>query len=283
MRGLGWDEWRESLALVALKSSDVIVLLQTFIDDSSDQRQKVLTVSASVASTYRQWTQLRLKWNKRLKKDGLKYFKSSEFFRLGGEFRVFADPIRFPKPKGREAANRLRKDLEDIITETGAIATATCVPIETYQEFRSTVPGAAAVFDQDPAEAALYSVVHECLLMMQEDFPQSRIRFVCDSTSAQERFTKVYFDYLRIHPQCKAFIQGADLPHLDDKKHPPLQVADMVASISREMATRFLQDPTDAVEIKRLKGSMFKVCIWNWTWMMDTLQRQPHLVPSSNS
>jgi hypothetical protein len=280
MQGLTWKEWRESLSLVGLRNEDVIVLLRAFIDDSSDRHQKVLTVSGAVASTYRQWSKLRIEWNKRLKRDGLRYFKSSEYSVLRGEFSVFADPNKYPKPLGREAANLLRLDLEEIVHRIGVIGVSTCVPIQTYQEFRAVVPGAAEVFNEDPAESALYSVVHECVLMMQEDFPGSKIAFVCDSTSAQERFTKVYFEYLRRHAPARDVIHGALLPHLDDKKHPPLQVADMMASISREMATRYLQNPESPTPIQRLEGSIYKICTWNWDWMMDTLRKQPHLVPN---
>ncbi|HWF13326.1 MAG TPA: hypothetical protein VG272_06295, partial [Candidatus Acidoferrales bacterium] len=39
------------------------------------------------------WVKLKNSWNKRLKRDGLTYFRATEYYSLRGEFAKYRDPI----------------------------------------------------------------------------------------------------------------------------------------------------------------------------------------------
>jgi hypothetical protein len=77
-----------------------------FLDDSKDQNQRRLLVSAGFLGTKNDWHHLRIAWKKRLKKDGLEYFKTSEYKMLDGEFSKFKTAA-YPPPTGREKAAKI--------------------------------------------------------------------------------------------------------------------------------------------------------------------------------
>ena len=58
------------------------------------------------------------------------------------------------------------------------------------------------------------------------------------------------------------------MAHLDDKTCIPLQTADMVASMGKEMATEYLET-MQPVMLKRMKGSFYRLYIWNETAIRD--------------
>src|SRR5712691_6322885 len=88
------------------------MLFHCFLDDSKDQNQSKLLVSAGFLGTKDDWHHLRIAWKKRLKKDGLKYFKTSEYKMLEGEFARFKTAA-YPSPNGRNKASQITNDLQD--------------------------------------------------------------------------------------------------------------------------------------------------------------------------
>jgi len=91
------------------------LLFRAFIDDSADRRQKVAVVAGAFVSSHREWGKFSINWKRLLKTHGIKYFRSTEYYGLSGEFAKFRDPVQFPSPKGREAATRVLTDLERLI------------------------------------------------------------------------------------------------------------------------------------------------------------------------
>src|ERR1700683_5356556 len=86
------------------------MLWRTFIDDSSDQKQELVMLAGALMGTQKDWNALNREWWRRLKQDGLSYSRSAEYNSLRGEFYIFRDPVKYPKPKGSEAARQLRAD-----------------------------------------------------------------------------------------------------------------------------------------------------------------------------
>ena len=77
-----------------------------FMDDSKDSKQEVVVVSAGLMGNQDQWDLIRKRWNDRLRKDNLAYFKNSECVNLQGEFRKFRD--LGPLLVGKAHAQRIR-------------------------------------------------------------------------------------------------------------------------------------------------------------------------------
>jgi len=126
------------------------------------------------------------------------------------------------------------------------------IPVQTYKHFRSTVAGASVTLNEDAFAAALQSMILECAALVREKIPgHHRITFVCDDGPKSAIYSAVYANF-KIKNANVAQIMGG-LTHLDDKKHPPLQAADMMASIGRDEALSLIQNPPE-IEWRVLKN-----------------------------
>src|SRR5712692_9425201 len=97
----------------------------TGLDESSDREQRKVFVVAGYLARQEAWTEIERQWMRRLEQEcdpePMRYFSSSECMSLSGEFRRFRDPIKYPKPKGRQAANAIRDDLQQILRVANAV------------------------------------------------------------------------------------------------------------------------------------------------------------------
>jgi hypothetical protein len=143
--------------LVSLTGAKIFAvgLMRTYIDDSADQKQEKVILAGAFVGWYHQWNALRKEWWKRLKKDDLKYFRSTECRSLQGAFSKYRDAVNYPKPDGRDAANNVRDDLDAIIHKSGVMGIACCVPMQVYNDIRATEPHAAEILSEEAYEMAL--------------------------------------------------------------------------------------------------------------------------------
>ena len=219
------------------KESDLLVLLKTYIDDSTDGNRERVAVAGAFMGRFGQWSSLQETWRKRLRREGIEYFHSTDYYGLSGQFFRYRDPERYPKPAGSQAAKQLRDDLESIIRRNRIAGFAVCVPIPLFREFKSRDAVASGIFTE-PFEFAL-----QCLFKQLADEVKSqigeghRLTFVVDESDRAARIMRVYHEFKRINPGLAASM-GA-LTHLDDKVCPPLQAADMMASIAKEIYTEW--------------------------------------------
>ena len=63
--------------------------------------------------------------------------------------------------------------------------------------------------------------------------------------------------------------------HLDDKKNPPLQAADMVASLGKEIALEYLKR-NEQIPLPRMKGIFWKLVSWDKPSMQHLARLQPN-------
>ena len=100
------------------------MVFQCFLDDSKDQDQSKVFVSAGFLGTIEYWSDLRAAWSKCLKQFGLEYFKTSEFKMLRGQFEVLKSAA-YPSPKGREKANEIRDSLLAVLVKRDPLQVGT--------------------------------------------------------------------------------------------------------------------------------------------------------------
>jgi hypothetical protein len=221
------------------------VLLRVFIDDSSDQRQEKVVLAGAFVGWYHQWSQLQKEWKKRLKQDGLRYFRSTECRSLQGEFFKFRDETNYPKPHGRRAANKIRDDLDAIIHKSGVMGIAACVPMQAYNTLRAIEPHAAEIFPEDAFEVALQAVFQLCYETVQNEMrkeigPQ-KVALICDDGPSAPRIAKMFEQFLERNPAYGDVLES--LVHRDDKKLPQLQSADLMAHLAKDRFSEWLDDP----------------------------------------
>ena len=240
------------------------MLLRVYIDDSADQKQEKAVVAGAFVGKFGQWSELSTLWRRRLKRDGLKYFRSTEYYSLREEFARYRDPVKYPKPEGSEAACALREDLDAIIKKSQVMGVAAAIPLDLYNKFRETVPGAKDVFGKDAFDGALQSLIARCVRISKREFNGTHLSFVCDQSNSAPRILEVFRKLKQSDTDIAEIAEG--LVHWDDKKFPPLQAADLMAHLAREYFMGWLADP-NTVTLKRLQDSVYNICRWDWAFM----------------
>jgi hypothetical protein len=170
-------------------------------------------------------------WRVRLKRDGVRYFRTSDYFAMEGEFRKLAD--RYGLTNARVLADALFKDLKSILRSYDVHFFCFGCPIATLKEVRRE-PRPWIVLDSDP-----YVMVHEELIyraarMIRERPQPEPIAFLFDENAKGAAFNSIaWAEFKRsVYPSSVAQCM-ATLAPLDDKKCPSLQAADLIAHTAR--------------------------------------------------
>jgi uncharacterized protein DUF3800 len=269
--------------MVSITEAKRFVMLRVYVDDSADEKQQRVVAAGAYVGFYKQWRALRDKWKRRLKRDGLSYFHTTECYSLRGEFGRFRDPIKYPVPTGRQAADAILHDLEAIIETTQVMGLAVCIPLEMYNEVRSTEQHAAEIFTADAFQVALSSLFKSCAEIARDKFrPQEKLAFVCDISDQSPIITQMYIQFRHNNPGLCQFISS--FGHQDDKIFPPLQAADLMAHLARKRFGEYLNDPTKSVFTgnaalkERLKKlNIHKIEAWDRNYMMAVLDSEKKL------
>jgi hypothetical protein len=259
--------------LVALTHCDSFaMLIRGYIDDSADEKHKTVAVAGAFLGNHKQWKKLVREWRARLRGEGIRYFRSTEYYSLRGEFERYRDPVKYPKPKGSEAAKSFRDDLESIIKESGIRGFAHCIPLEMYQEVRDSVAMAADVFPTDAFEVALQSLIRDCAKEFKQLYgDRHKLAFMCDEGPSSARIGEAYRAFKALNPDFSDMI--GTLIFGDDKRFPQLQAADMMASTGKEIRLR-IQGGNEAPIEHRLSSSIYFVRHWTKDIMLQLLDLQ---------
>jgi Protein of unknown function (DUF3800) len=255
-----------------------VMLIVSYIDDSADGNRDRVVLAGCFMSTPEEWEKLAVRWRERLSRDGLNYFRSTEYYSFRGEFERFCDPISYPKPEGKLAASALRDDLDRIIQGSEVIGMAVCIPMDVYRTIRDTEPDAAQIFHDDAFITALQSLMTLCAETVRDSFEgDARIAFVCDETNRAREIARIYSEFKEANLPIKRFMQG--LVHKDDKQFPQLQAADLAAHIAKERFEDWLSDPATAGNKESLESRLERVKIasiryWSREYMLHALGRE---------
>jgi Protein of unknown function (DUF3800) len=248
------------------------MICHCFLDDSKDQKQDQMVVSAGFIGTQDARGSLRRAWKKRLTDDGIEYFKTNEYKMLDGQFLKFKDEVNYPKPKGRDAARKIKADLQEIVKVNHPIVgVGIAIPISDYSLVCDR-PEAQGVFYGDPYHRALESVMFEVAKMVRGRPGRNMVAFVHDEGPDYDSLRHVYRSFLENNPKSAKVIGG--FQRLDDKLHPPLQAADMIANNILGLGIDWLsKGRPDPLKVE-MKESIQKVGIWTEHYMLSILKSQ---------
>lgn len=93
----------------------------------------------------------------------------------------------------------------------------------------------------------------------------AHLAFFCDDGPNAEKVLATYQAYKALNPNAGSIIQS--FVHQDDKKVPPLQVADLMASLGRETYMT-KQDP------RGIRESVEWVKVWDEAYMLELLEHE---------
>lgn len=167
-----------------------------------------------------------------MKRDGLSYFRATEYYGLHGEFFRFRDPFAYPEPQGSAAAKSLRDDLERIISQSNLVGIALVIPLDIYWTIRNSEPAAKQIFPGDPFEIAIQCLMDQCVRDSVSKMSSTPLAFYCDDGPNSARMLETYRSYKALNPKANEVIKSFVVQ--DDRKFQPLQAADLMAHLGRE-------------------------------------------------
>jgi hypothetical protein len=255
-------------------------MLRVYMDDSADQKQERVVTAGAYVGFYHQWKWLVERWRKRLKREGIPFFHTTAYYSLRDEFAIYRDPVKYPIPKGKEAAKRLLDDLEGIIHESEVMGIAICIPMEVYSDVRTREKDASVIFPSDAFQVALISLFKSCVEIARDEFdPSQQLAFTCDRSNRDEIDKAVYEQFRKDNPSLAQFVHSFN--HQDDETWPPLQTADLRAHLARRRYIDWLDDPDknqftpdEALRTRLKRLAVHKIQHWDRNYIMAVLDHE---------
>jgi hypothetical protein len=246
------------------------MVFHSFLDDSKDANQSKLFISAGFFGLQEDWGSLRISWKKILDDNGIKYFKSSEYNHLTGEFKKFRSDA-FPKPTGREAAKKIKDALQAVVDRHQRIrGVGITIPVGEYEKVRSR-PEAAELLSDNIYHHALESVMFETVKLIRKIGGRNVVAFVHDEESDFETLHQVYLGFKKLNPKTSNLMRG--FAPFSDKEHPPLQMADMIANNALELGIENLEKGVFDQTRIAMKKNIQILGVWDEHYMLSILKQ----------
>ena len=208
-----------------------------FIDDSADGLRKKYVVAGALIDTKEAWHAFTVKWKHLLRsKPAIPYFHAVELGGLHGPFKQFKDNQIWPPPSGKRAAERKRDLLVELIESSNLIAVGCAVLIPDYEKVRSAYPEVSCL-SKDAFQFALQQISVLAVNVVKEIDADGQVSFVMDSSSRASHYEKLFERFLIANPVTATAVKS--FRHLDDKKVPALQAADLCAATVKSAFDRF--------------------------------------------
>jgi len=242
-----------------------------YLDDSKDRLQEKVVVSGSFIGTKDTWAAFRTAWAAKLKEHGLRYYKTAEWRGLRGEFQKFRSEANYPAPSGREAADEIRNQLEVVVEQSqiGGLGIVISVPV--FQEVLSMPEFNEKMKHMTPYQLVLQMLLLKSVEQIRTVPGKHMIAFVHDEGDDRTFLCETYKAFKKKNPRTAKYMAGFSC--LDDKLHPPLQCADMVANITNHYAQQWQANPTEA-HLKKLRESILQINVWNKDFLIKVLRNQ---------
>ena len=245
------------------------MIYHCFLDDSKDQNQSKMVVSAGFVGTKDDWGQLRIAWRKRLEDDGQEYFKTSEYKMLTGQFARFRT-AEYPPPSGRDKARQIRLDLQTILKQIPSICSiGVCMPLEDLKKACER-PEAAPFFLGNPYNLAFQSVLHEVVGYIRRKPGRAMVAFIHDGGPDYDTLRHFYNGFKKENPRTAKYMAG--FQPLSDKEHPPLQAADMAANLTLSVGIEWLENGRRVEKLKEMRESIRKIGVWTEDYLLSVLK-----------
>lgn len=243
------------------------MLYQCFLDDSKDQHQQKLVISAGFYGDKDSWHGVRRSWRKCLRKHDIEYFKTSEYKMLRGQF---ASLRTFPTPQGRDKASEIRAELLSILRRHPDIhGLGVTLPMEDFEKVCTRPDG--EIMRGLPYQRAFEGVLFEAVKLIRKLPGKNAVAFVHDDGPDFNMLRTVYSGFKIANPKTAEFMAG--FRPLSDKEHPPLQLADMIANLTLEIGTQWLADRRPLRGLKHMQENIRMLGVWDEHYMLSILKR----------
>jgi hypothetical protein len=205
-------------------------VLKATLEESADRKQEIIFVAAGFVGREDFWTKFESEWRTKLDDGGIKYYKTSHWKHLKGQFEGLE----------RSAADKIRADLQAVIQSNRIIAFGLGIIMKDYNKVRSEMPEAIFFYEDDPSVPAFYHLMDVMNRTVRKKAKGCSIRFIYDDSSKSAKISHAFESLRKVHP-----IVGKTLETLapfDDKEHPSLQATDLLAEVTKGVFTEWLAE-----------------------------------------
>lgn len=231
------------------------------LDESTDKERRHVFVVAGYIARQSEWTEIERKWQLRLEKANMQYFKNSEYQRLSGEFAQFR---KYPKPQGRLEAKKLKDDLLGILQNAAAAGIAVGVLLKDYRSIRKN-QRARKVLPKDPYMGTYLEAIIQVAGDLREQMPRTEtVAFLIDSHDLAASVMDVYPELKKHNPLCAEWM--GSIMAKSDRQSPALQAADLLAAECKDVLVEQITTPDDRTlrdSFKQRVGREVRVCYMN--------------------
>ena len=211
------------------------VFLKSYGDDSSDWKNQEVICAGSFLGWPKEFYYAGLKWDERLKRDNLEYFRASECEDLRGQF----DPQRLgvDLSQARALALSVRHDLIHVLRHggTGLGSISMAILRKDFHELITENEEAKRYFGTDPVRLVYKRLIRVTIDLLTQDWskmPASlKIAFIFDE---HQKWKEAEEEYNKLKEEDAACARRmAFAGHGDDKETVGLQMADLAAYEAR--------------------------------------------------
>jgi hypothetical protein len=248
-----------------------MAFLFSSFDESADKHREHVFVVAGWLGYQSEWWDIESKWVRRLERednpDPMKYYSDKEWRSLTGQFARFRDPNKYPRPKGRDAANKIRDDLSAILRTSPIAGFGLGILLKDYRAVRRSTR-ARKVLPSDPYIQAYQQIMVLVAAKLQEEKPSDWVAFLCDKHDKSADVKALYSEFKKMNPICGTCM--GSLNYMEDEESPALQAADLLAGICKDDFLERITKP-DATrardDLKQRFGGRIEMSYWNKTFM----------------
>ncbi len=253
----------------------VYVIFALYADDSADQKQKRILTAGAILGFPEYITNAETKWNDRLAKDKIEYFRASDCENLDGPFNPFNRNMSLNS--GRALAESAACDLVKILQDSKAVISgAVSLLLDDYREVLNTYPSAQNVWGSDPSVVIYRSLVLATVSFIQKEWPESAgVPISCTFDEC--------LDWKKLEDAIKKLKQDDALcrqrvgyvGHADDRTHAPVQMADLIAYEARYKTLHHLGETSkERLNFQKLANShsMWFISMLDKNYFVETLR-----------
>jgi hypothetical protein len=245
-------------------------MLSAYLDESADKQKKVVLCVGGIVAADPFLQGIQDSWKKRLELENVPYFRYSDCKGLHGSFFHFR---KRHGASGYDRAEKLMRDLEDILLSTSWIGFGMGVIIQEYKKVISEFPGLSTIYLEDPNESAYGQMMYEIARAVRKNAPGHQVAYLVDESSDYPKIAGAFRATKINHP-----IVGRTMTTvspLNDKVVPSLQMADLVLGKIRESFARWMSDRTHTLNedwSDEWNAHISDVGIWNRAHMLRGLR-----------
>jgi hypothetical protein len=184
------------------------------------------------------WRAIQEQWTVRLAFDNIAYFRATDCKAVKGPFYNLRGKCG-SLTLAMQAAADIRTDLEQILLAAHWIGFGLGIVIRDYNHVLKQIPETGFFFAKDHTVAAYSEMMYEVARSVRKNAPGHTVSFVIDASSCSAKITDALRAIKIIHSTIGTSIDTVTA--LDDKTHPPLQVADLISNIVKDSFLEWLK------------------------------------------